>query len=126
MVFGCRYTVLTWRAITSRLTREMLGRRVNLAIPEECLLINKSTGEVSHTGGTLMTRDSERYQTLMRWLQAGARNDSGPVPEVTAVEIFPKNGVLDGKGHTTNQCAGEICRWNRSRCDVAVLLHVQQ
>ncbi|MEQ1904246.1 MAG: DUF1549 and DUF1553 domain-containing protein [Pirellulaceae bacterium] len=83
-----------------RLTREMLGRRVNLAIPEECLLINKSTGEVSHTGGTLMTRDSERYQTLMRWLQAGAPNDSGPVPEVTAVEIFPKNGVLDGEGAT--------------------------
>ncbi len=83
-----------------RLTREMLGRRVNLAIPEECLLINKSTGDVSHTGGTLMKRESEQYQTLMRWLQAGAPNDAGPVPEVIAVEIFPKNGVLDGEGAT--------------------------
>lgn len=80
-----------------RLTREMHGRRVNLAIPEDCLLINKSSGGVSHTGGELFTKDSEYYETLMRWLQAGAPNDSGPVPSVTGIEIYPKGGVLNGQ-----------------------------
>src|SRR5665213_496566 len=34
-----------------RLTREMNGRRVNLALPNESLLIEKATGRVAHTGG---------------------------------------------------------------------------
>lgn len=83
-----------------RLTREMLGRRINLATPEECLLVTKSTGGVSHTGGVLMSRDSEAYQTILRWLHAGAPADPGPVPEVVAVEIFPKGGVLNGADST--------------------------
>jgi hypothetical protein len=83
-----------------RLTREMLGRRVDLAIPEDCLLINKSTGTVSHTGGELFPRDSEYYDTMMRWLKAGAPKDSGPVPTVTSIEIFPKGGVLNGNDET--------------------------
>lgn len=81
-----------------RLTREMLGRRVNLATPEDCLLITKSTGDVSHTGGVLMTRDSEAYQTLVRWINSGAPADPGPVPEVVELEVYPKGGVLNGEG----------------------------
>ncbi len=80
-----------------RLTREMLGRRINLAMPEDCLLINKATGDVSHTGGGLMSRDSEYHDTLVRWLEAGAPRDTGPVPTVTKIEIFPNGGVLDGE-----------------------------
>src|SRR6476469_3426727 len=34
-----------------RLCRELNGRRVNLAIPQDSLLIEKSTGKVPHTGG---------------------------------------------------------------------------
>src|SRR5256885_12297064 len=34
-----------------RLTREISGRRVNLALPHESLLIQKATGQVPHTGG---------------------------------------------------------------------------
>ncbi|MEZ6094774.1 MAG: DUF1549 and DUF1553 domain-containing protein [Pirellulaceae bacterium] len=83
-----------------RLTRELPGRRINLAIPDQCLLVNKAVGEVSHSGGSLMTRESEYYQTIMRWLQSGAPNDNGPVPEVTGIEIYPKGGVLDGEGAT--------------------------
>lgn len=83
-----------------RLTREMHGRRINLALPSDCLLIGKSTGAVSHTGGELMSKDSEYYDTLMRWLEAGAPNDSGPVPHVTGIEIFPNGGVLNGQDET--------------------------
>ncbi len=34
-----------------RITRQVPGRRINLAIPEESLLIQKSVGAVPHTGG---------------------------------------------------------------------------
>src|SRR5258706_483018 len=34
-----------------RITREQPGRRINLAFPEDSLLLTKSTGKVSHTGG---------------------------------------------------------------------------
>jgi hypothetical protein len=34
-----------------RLTREMAGRRINLALPAESMLITKATGEAPHTGG---------------------------------------------------------------------------
>lgn len=80
-----------------RLTREFHGRRINLALPEDCLLINKSIGAVSHTGGDPIKKDSEHYETLMRWLEVGAPNDTGPVPQVTQIQIFPKGGVLNGE-----------------------------
>jgi len=36
-----------------RLTREIATRRINLALPAESLMIQKTTGAVPHTGGTL-------------------------------------------------------------------------
>ena len=58
-----------------RITREMSGRRINLAVPHDSLLIQKGLGAVPHTGGECFTPDSEYYQTLTRWLDAGAPND---------------------------------------------------
>ncbi len=79
-----------------RLTREMPGRRVNLAVPEQCLLVNKATGSVMHTGGTLFEKDSRLYATVVEWLKNGAPDDPGPVPAVTQIEIFPESAVLVG------------------------------
>ena len=36
-----------------RITREEGTRRINLAIPEESMLVEKSVGAVPHTGGKL-------------------------------------------------------------------------
>ena len=83
-----------------RLTHEIPGRRINLAIPEESLLMTKCDGTVPHTGGKRFDKDSEQYNTVLRWLKAGAPNDPGPVPAVVAVELFPKSAVLDGDGST--------------------------
>src|SRR5262245_46867707 len=47
-----------------RITREMGGRRVNLATPGDCLLINKATGKVPHTGGQRFDSDSESYKLV--------------------------------------------------------------
>ena len=83
-----------------RLTRDMYGRRISLAVPEDCLLVNKAVGSVPHTGGDLFSRDSQHYQTLVRWLNVGAPNDSGPVPAVVGLEIYPKGAVLNGPEQT--------------------------
>jgi hypothetical protein len=83
-----------------RLTRELSGRRINLALPEESLLIQKALGKVPHTGGKRFEPGCEMYQTLMTWLNAGAVPDPGEVPKVTSLEIYPKGAVLDGKGVT--------------------------
>jgi Protein of unknown function (DUF1549)/Protein of unknown function (DUF1553) len=81
-----------------RLTREINGRRVNLALPRESLLMEKATGHVPHTGGTRFTEESELYQTLLRWLEAGAPQDPPGLPTPVGLELLPKNAVLDGKG----------------------------
>ena len=81
-----------------RLTREMSGRRVNLALHDESLVLTKSTGEVPHTGGKRFSKDSELYDTMLRWHKAGAPNDAGEVPKVLKVELYPPNAVLDGDG----------------------------
>jgi hypothetical protein len=83
-----------------RLTHEINGRRINLAIPEESLILEKATGKVPHTGGTRFKEDSELYQTLVRWLDGGTPQDPPNIPTPVSVELLPKNAVLDGKGTT--------------------------
>ena len=85
-----------------RVTREMPGRRINLALPAESLLIEKCTGAVPHTGGKRFEVGDEQYNTLVRWLETGALDDPKPaeVPKVLAVELYPNTAVLDGEGET--------------------------
>lgn len=81
-----------------RLTRELAGRRINLALPRESMLITKATGEAPHTGGKLFEKDSELANTLARWLEAGAPNDAKDVATLTKVEILPKQLLLESPG----------------------------
>ena len=83
-----------------RLTRQIPGRRIDLAMPDECLLVSKATGEVAHTGGNLIKRGSKSYKTLLRWLKEGALADGGQLPSVDKIEIYPKNGLLNGAGES--------------------------
>jgi len=83
-----------------RLTRELSGRRINLALPHSSLMQEKAAGIVPHTGGKQYEKDGELYNTVNRWLEAGAPLDAGEVPKVLSVELYPKNAVLDGNGAT--------------------------
>ncbi len=83
-----------------RITRELGFRRINLALPAESLLMEKATGAVPHSGGKRFAPDSEYYQTLLRWLDAGAPSDPSAPPEVVALEVFPRQFVLEGEGAT--------------------------
>jgi hypothetical protein len=83
-----------------RLTRELSGRRINLAIPEESMMVTKSTGEAPHTGGKLFEKNSEMAKTFVRWLAAGAPNDPPDVAKPVSLEILPKKLVLESPGQT--------------------------
>ena len=87
-----------------RLTREMLGRRIDVATPDDCMLSNKSTGKVAHSGGAVFSRDSDYYRTLQRWLVEGAQYDQGDVPEITSVALMPPSAILDGSDSTQQLC----------------------
>ncbi len=85
-----------------RVTREIPGRRINVALPEESLMIEKCTGAVPHTGGKRFSVGDEQYNTMVRWLKTGALDDPKPaeVPTVLDVELYPNTAVLDGEGQT--------------------------
>ena len=83
-----------------RITREISGRRINLALTAESFLLTKATNAVPHGGGARIKPGDEYYNTLKRWLDTGAKNDPGPVPAVVAVVLDPPEGVLDGAGAT--------------------------
>ena len=84
-----------------RLTREMVGRRVNLAVPAESTLLEKGTGAVPHTGGKRFDAADELYRTIHSWIEAGAVNDDvAKLPTVVAVDLYPKQAVLDGEKAT--------------------------
>ncbi len=84
-----------------RLTREMTGRRINLAIPEESTLIEKCLGSVPHSGNQCFDEKSEYYKTIIEWISNGVpKDDDKAIPTVTGVELYPKQVVLEGAGAT--------------------------
>ncbi len=78
------------------ITQELIGRRINVAVPERSLLLRKATAAVPHTGGRLFSEDSDYYHTLQQWIAAGAPDDAGDVPEVTGLELSSSSLVFDG------------------------------
>lgn len=81
-----------------RITTEQPGRRINLAETEHSMLLTKSIGAVPHTGGKLFDKDHAFYHTLKGWLDAGAPDDAEDVAQVTGIEVFPQDIVLEGTG----------------------------
>ena len=83
-----------------RLTREIPGRRLDLAVPEKSLVVEKSTGAVPHTGGKRFDPASELCKDLVEWIATGCPTDPATIPTCTSIDIYPKQAVLDGEGET--------------------------
>jgi hypothetical protein len=78
------------------LTRQLTTRRINLALPEESLLLTKVTGKVPHTGGERFKANTQYYKTLLTWLKAGAPDDNvATLAQPVSLEILPKNMVME-------------------------------
>lgn len=77
------------------LTRQITTRRIDLALPQESLLLTKAIGSVPHTGGTRFKQDDPRYAMLLNWLKAGAPDDPPTVAKPVSMEILPHQMVLE-------------------------------
>ncbi len=73
------------------------GRRVNLASPDDSLMLLKATGAVPHEGGQRTAYDDKYYRILRAWIAGGARLDLS-TPRVTSIELEPRDPVLQRVG----------------------------
>ncbi|MCP4853231.1 MAG: DUF1549 domain-containing protein [Fuerstiella sp.] len=72
---------------------ELASRRINLASPEDSLLLLKATATVPHRGGQAVAPGTPHYAVIQRWISDGAKIDRG-APRVTNIEIFPQDRIL--------------------------------
>jgi hypothetical protein len=82
-----------------RITREIGIRRINLAVPEQSLILLKAVGAVQHSGGKKIEPGSQHYQTLLTWLKNGAPIDATRPPAVTKVDLYPTQAVIEGEAN---------------------------
>jgi WD40 repeat protein/mono/diheme cytochrome c family protein len=76
---------------------DLAARRVNLASPDDSLMLLKATGAVPHEGGQRTTMDSEYYGILRQWIADGAKLNPAS-SKVKSIAIFPKNPVVQESG----------------------------
>ena len=63
------------------------GRRVNVATPEQSLLLLKSIGAVPHGGGVRINPTSEAYNLLRQWIADGAPAASPSAPQIGRAHV---------------------------------------
>jgi hypothetical protein len=81
------------------LTREVEGRRLNRAEPDNSLLLLKATGRVPHEGKTRFGRDSWAYQLLRAWIADGARRQPGS-GSIAKIDVTPPEYAFNKPGQT--------------------------
>src|SRR5262249_14837441 len=79
------------------LTDDLASRRVNLASPDDSLMLLKAVAEVPHEGGRRTTVGSGYYQVLRQWIANGATLDT-QAARVVQLEIFPQDPVAQNIG----------------------------
>ncbi len=86
-----------------KLTRDLRGRRLDPAQPEQSLMLVKATTGAVHQGGTRLDPAGPFYATLLRWIAAGAPDDGDKAPALAAITLVPGDSVLVGPGQTIAQ-----------------------
>ncbi len=78
------------------IVRELSGRRVNLAQPEESLVFLKSTASIQHGGKQALDESGEGAQLLLKWIEEGAPYVRGR--RLERVEISPSRFAGEAVG----------------------------
>jgi len=79
------------------LTDDHGSRRVNLASPDDSLMLLKPTGAVPHVGGQVMRPGEPYYAVLRRWIADGVKLDRAS-PKVAKIDVFPVDPVVQRIG----------------------------
>jgi hypothetical protein len=80
------------------ITRDCLGRRVDLAVPERSLLLLKPSGAAPHEGGVRLPKDGVSYRALLAWLRGGAAGPAAKTPRLAGITIEPNEATLPADG----------------------------
>jgi WD40 repeat protein len=78
-------------------TDDQAARRVNVASPDDSLMLLKPTASVPHVGGQVMVQGEPYYETLRAWIADGAVLKSD-APRVAKIELSPSNPVVQQVG----------------------------
>jgi hypothetical protein len=81
------------------LTRDGLGRRVNVAEPDRSLLLLKPTGRMPHEGGLRFPSGSWSHELIRAWIAQGAKQRSGH-GVVKHLDVRPREHCFAGPGET--------------------------
>jgi hypothetical protein len=76
------------------LTRQAFGRRTDLQVPAQSLMLLKPMGKIKHGGGVKVEADSPEHQILLGWLRAGVPRSLSQEPKLTRLEVFPPHALL--------------------------------
>ena len=79
------------------LTDDHAARHINLASPDDSMMLMKPTGAVPHVGGTLIQPGEPYYEIMRSWISDGARLDL-TAARVTGIEVFPVDPVVQRIG----------------------------
>ena len=79
------------------LTDDLASRRVNLASPDDSLMLLKAVAEVPHEGGRRTTVNSKYYGILRQWIANGATLDLKS-PRVVKIDLYPQDSVVQKIG----------------------------
>ena len=98
--------------------RQVEGSRINLARPDQSLIILKPTESITHGGGQRFGLDHESTKLLLRWIRQGAGLETRRT--LTRVEISPKKHVGGAPGrpvalkvtaHFSDGTSRDVTRW---------------
>ena len=78
-------------------TDEIASRRVNLASPDNSLMLMKTTAAAPHTGGQVITPGGKYYRIIHNWIANGAKLDLKS-PRVKSISLSPENPVVQELG----------------------------
>jgi hypothetical protein len=76
---------------------DLAGRRLNVASPDDSLMLLKATAGVPHEGGQRTKLGEKYYDILRAWIADGAKLDLA-APRVTKIEVAPHNPVVQQIG----------------------------
>lgn len=79
------------------LTDDLASRRVNVASPDDSLMLLKAAAKVPHAGGQLVKTGDAYYQIMRQWIAQGAQLNL-KTPRVTRIVLAPQNPVVQRAG----------------------------
>jgi WD40 repeat protein/mono/diheme cytochrome c family protein len=79
------------------LTDDHAARHINLASPDDSMMLTKPTGAVPHVGGALIQPGEPYFEIMRTWISDGAKLEL-TTPRVTKIEVSPIDPVVQRIG----------------------------